>query len=60
MLFSSSVFLFAFLPLTLLVYFLVPERMAKVRNLVLLIASLFNWLRQDALSTFKVFIDMFR
>lgn len=28
--------------------------------LVLLIASLFNWLRQDALSTFKVFIDMFR
>ena len=28
--------------------------------LVLLIVSLFNWLRQDALSTFKVFIDMFR
>lgn len=45
MLFSSSVFLFAFLPLTLLVYFLVPERMTKVRNLVLLIASLifYGW-----------------
>ena len=28
--------------------------------LVLLIASLLNWLRQDATSTFKVFIDMFR
>ena len=28
--------------------------------LVLLIFSLVNWLRQDATSTFKVFIDMFR
>ncbi len=28
--------------------------------LVLLIVSLFNWLRQDAGSTFSVFIDMFR
>ena len=28
--------------------------------LVLLIFSLVNWLRQDAVSTFKVFIDMFK
>jgi len=28
--------------------------------LVLLIASLISWLRQDAGSTFSVFIDMFR
>ena len=28
--------------------------------LVLLIASLVNWLRQDAAGTFAVFIDMFR
>lgn len=28
--------------------------------LVLLIVSLLNWLRQDAASTFAVFIDMFR
>lgn len=37
MLFSSLVFLFTFLPITLLVYYLVPR---KVKNVVLLIASL--------------------
>lgn len=34
--------------------------MAVCLILVLLIASLFNWLRQDAGSTFAVFINMFK
>lgn len=38
MLFSSITFLFLFLPVTVLVYYLVPQ---KTKNLVLLIASLF-------------------
>ncbi len=38
MLFSSPIFLFLFLPLTLVVYYLSPN---KIKNLVLLIASLF-------------------
>ena len=38
MIFSSLTFLFAYLPLTLAVYFLVPLRW---RNLVLLVVSLF-------------------
>lgn len=38
MLFSSSVFLFLFLPLFLVVYFLAPN---KLKNLVLLLSSLF-------------------
>lgn len=45
MVFSSSVFLMAFLPLTLLVYFLVPARFVKARNAVLLACSLafYGW-----------------
>ena len=45
MVFSSSVFLMAFLPLTLLAYFLVPARMVKARNAVLLASSLvfYGW-----------------
>ena len=39
MVFSSSVFLFAFLPVVLIVYFLLPKRTAK--NVCLLVASLF-------------------
>ena len=38
MLFSSITFLFLFLPVTVLIYYLVPQ---KTKNLVLLIASLF-------------------
>ena len=38
MIFSSLTFLFAYLPLTLAVYFLVPLRW---RNLILLLVSLF-------------------
>ncbi len=45
MVFSSSVFFMAFLPITLLLYFLIPEGFLKVRNLWLLIASLifYGW-----------------
>ena len=41
MIFSSSVFLLAFLTVTLLAYFLVPARFISARNGVLLAASLF-------------------
>ena len=57
MVFSSTVFLLLFLPLVAILYYLCPRR---GRNAVLLIASLISWLRQDAGSTFSVFIDMFR
>lgn len=45
MVFSSSVFLMAFLPITLLAYFIVPARLIKIRNIVLLAASLafYGW-----------------
>ena len=45
MVFSSSVFFMAFLPITILVYFLIPARFLKARNLWLLIASLlfYGW-----------------
>ena len=39
MLFSSSIFLFGFLPACLLIYYLIKNR--KVRNLFLFISSLF-------------------
>lgn len=39
MVFSSSAFLFAFMPITLALYFLMPGR--KPKNIWLLIASLF-------------------
>ena len=41
MLFSSIIFLFYFLPIVIAVYYLIPARFIKARNLVLLIASLF-------------------
>ena len=40
MLFSSSVFLFFFLPAVLLVYFLLPRKWLPVKNVFLLLASL--------------------
>ncbi len=45
MIFSSPVFLMAFLPATLLLYFLVPARFVTARNAVLLAASLifYGW-----------------
>lgn len=41
MVFSSTLFLFIFLPSVLLVYFLIPYRFLFVKNMVLLAASLF-------------------
>jgi len=41
MLFPSEDFLYIFLPLVLVFYFLIPKRFLKIRNLFLLIASLF-------------------
>lgn len=40
MVFSSTVFLLAFLPLTLTAYFLIPQKYTEVRNVILLTASL--------------------
>ena len=41
MVFSSVSFLVFFLPILLIVYFVVPQRLRSVRNLVLLLASVF-------------------
>ena len=41
MVFSSMIFVFLFLPVTVALYFLVPKRFRRTRNFVLLIASLF-------------------
>lgn len=45
MLFSSIIFLFSFLPLTLAVYYLIPARFTSARNITLLSASLifYSW-----------------
>ncbi len=40
MLFSGTVFLLLFLPLLLLVYFIIPNRYLSVRNVVLIVFSL--------------------
>ncbi len=40
MVFSSNIFLFAFLPLVLALYFCLPKKFVKVKNILLLIASL--------------------
>ena len=40
MVFSSTVFLLAFLPLTLTAYFVIPQKYTAGRNIVLLTASL--------------------
>lgn len=45
MLFSSNLFLFYFLPITLALYYLMPKRNIQARNAVLLVASLlfYSW-----------------
>ena len=40
MVFSSLTFIFLFLPITLLLYFIIPKRFIKVKNIILLICSL--------------------
>ena len=41
MVFSSLIFLFAFLPAVLTCYYIVPKRFVRARNMVLLLFSLF-------------------
>ena len=55
MLFSSLVFLFTFLPITLLVYYLVPR---KVKNVVLLIASLIFYAWGEPVYIFLMLISI--
>ena len=55
MLFSSLVFLFTFLPITLLVYYLVPR---KVKNVVLLIASLIFYAWGEPVYIFLMLISV--
>ena len=45
MVFSSLIFLYQFLPLVLLLYFVIPRRFLAARNLVLLVFSLlfYSW-----------------
>ena len=40
MVFSSNVFLFVFLPLTVLVYYIIPQKFRTLRNLWLFLMSL--------------------
>ena len=40
MIFSSTLFLFIFLPLTLLIYYAIPKKYVAAKNIELLIASL--------------------
>lgn len=40
MIFSSSLFLFVFLPLTLLIYYAIPQKYVMAKNIELLVASL--------------------
>lgn len=59
MVFSSLIFLFAFLPLTLLLYYIVPDR--KYRNIILLVLSLvfYGWgePRYVFIMLFSIIID---
>lgn len=54
MLFSSVVFLYAFLPITLILYFLAPK---KLKNAVLLVASLFFYYFGERTYTVIMFVS---
>ena len=56
MIFSSLTFLFAYLPITLLLYFLAPLRW---RNLVLLIVSLFFYGWGEPIYILIMFLSIF-
>lgn len=60
MVFSSNIFLFLFLPITLACYFLVPKKWAKkrVQNSILLIASLFFYSWGEAHYLFLLLISI--
>ena len=60
MLFSGTVFLLLFLPLLLLVYFVIPNRYLSVRNVVLIVFSLifysFGGMKQELFVEIKYLI----
>ncbi len=51
MVFSSTVFLFLFLPMVLLTYFIIPQRNRLFRNSVLLIFSIFFYFYGEQMAT---------
>lgn len=58
MVFTSITFLFYFLPLVLVFYFAVPKSMRKMRNLVLLIFSLFFYFAGEPKAFFIMLISI--
>lgn len=59
MLFSSIIFLFYFLPIVLAVYFLIPARFMKAKNIVLLAASLFFYAWGEPVYVFLMIYSAF-
>lgn len=59
MLFSSIIFLFYFLPIVLAVYFAIPKRYLRARNVVLLIASLFFYSWGEPVYLFLMIYSIF-
>ncbi len=58
MIFSSSVFLFLFFPIVLIIYFIIPERFIKIRNLWLLIMSLIFYAWGEPLHVFLMLLSI--
>ena len=56
MVFSSIIFLFTFLPVTLVLYFITPFR--RVRNIVLLLASLVFYAWGDPVYIFLIIFSI--
>jgi alginate O-acetyltransferase complex protein AlgI len=52
MVFSSIIFLFFFLPTVLLVYYLTPVRMTRVRNMLLVVGSLLFYIWGEVFNVF--------
>lgn len=59
MVFTSVTFLFYFLPLVLFSYFIIPKKMRKARNLVLLLFSLFFYFAGEPKAFFVMLISIF-
>lgn len=59
MVFSSTVFLFMFLPILFVIYFIVPERFRETRNNILLIASLFFYAWGEPVFVFVMLLSIF-
>ena len=58
MVFSSTAFLFAFLPAVLALYFLVPARFREGRNLILLAFSLFFYFYGEPKGIFVMLLSI--